>query len=616
MLRSTRFLLALAIPLMANAEYAAPISTQSSVTEIHVKKDWTVVQRMEVTNRVETDQGISILGEQKISYNSAHEKVRVIKAYTLQSDGTKDMVTPDRIRTQDDQADAGNGIYSESKVKVIIFPNVRVDSKTYYLVESHIHTPDFPKQFTWTEYFSPHKRYDLAEVRFSHDSALKIQVDGKGMTGGRNYAADKEKSGTVHYSYRYAQDQAYPVEPGMVSYADFSPQFSASSFTSYAEVAKAYQDRAAPKAKVTPEISELARKIIGTAESDDEKVKRLYSWVARNIRYLGIYAGSGGYVPHPASSILKSKYGDCKDHATLLEALLRSIGIESSPALINSDNAYELPKLPSFAVFDHVITYVPSLNLFLDSTSRMTPMGLLPSGVVGKPALITATGQVIVTPQDDVDKDKTITRTRLTLNPDGSITGSTEVKQRGYFELMSRSKVYSNQRKTEKEVVDGMLSRFNESGTGSIKHPNPLDLNAHWDVEAVFTLEPVVNLPGVAALVLPVGLAQGRFQTLAGIKANENGRYPHICGSSQHDEIIELTLPNSIRVTRKPAAVNHKTDALRYESSYEVDGNLITLKRRLVANRGKSVCGQKDDLEWGQFTKVLQRDLRQQFFLE
>jgi hypothetical protein len=246
----------------------------------------------------------------------------------------------------------------------------------------------------------------------------------------------------------------------------------------------------------------------------------------------------------------------------------------------------------------------------------MTPMGLLPSGVVGKPALITATGQVIVTPQDDVDKDKTITRTRLTLNPDGSITGSTEVKQRGYFELMSRSKVYSNQRKNEKEVVDGMLSRFNESGTGSIKHPNPLDLNAHWDVEAVFTLEPVVNLPGVAALVLPVGLAQGRFQTLAGIKANENSRYPHICGSSQHEEIIELTLPNSIRVTRKPTAVNHKTDALRYESSYEVDGNLITLKRRLVANRGKSVCGHKDDLEWAQFTKVLQRDLRQQFFLE
>ncbi len=616
MFRSAQFLIALTIPLIAHSEYVAPISTQSSLTDIHVNKDWTVLQRMEVTKQVETDQGISILGEQKISYNSAHEKVRVIRAYTLQPDGTKDMVTPDRIRTQDDQDDAGNGIYSESKVKVIIFPNVRVNSKTYYLVESQIHTPDFPKQFTWTEYFSPHKKYGQVEVRFSHDASLKINVEGKGMTGGRIYASDKQKSGSVRYSYRYAQEQAYPVEPGMVSYSDFAPQFSASSFTNYTEVAKAYQDRAASKAKVTPEIRELAKKIIGNAESNNEKVKRLYSWVARNIRYLGIYTGSGGYVPHSASSILKSKYGDCKDHATLLEALLRSIGIESSPALINSDTAYELPQLPSFAVFDHVITYVPSLNLFLDSTSRMTPMGLLPSGVVGKPALITATGQVTVTPQDEIAKDRTLTRTHLTLNLDGSITGSTKVEQRGYFELMSRSKIYSNQRKTEKEVVDGMLSRFNESGVGAIKHPNPLDLDVQWDVEAEFTLDPVVNLPGVVALVVPVGLTQGRFQTLASIKPNEKSRFPRICGSSKHEELIELTVPDSTRITRNPTGVKHETTALNYESSYKISGNTISLMRRLVANRGKSVCGQKDDLEWSQFTKVLQRDLRQQFFLE
>ena len=204
----------------------------------------------------------------------------------------------------------------------------------------------------------------------------------------------------------------------------------------------------------------------------------------------------------------------------------------------------------------------------------------------------------------------------MTLNQDGSVTGYTTVEQRGYFELLSRSKVYSNQRKTEKEVVDAMLSRFNESGTGAIKHPNPLNLDAQWDVEAEFTLDPVVNLPGIAALVMPVGLAQGRFQTLAGIKANEKSRFAHICGSSKHEEVIELTLPDSTRVTRMPEGIKHETAALSYESSYKINGNSISVMRRLVANRGKSVCGQEDDLEWAQFTKILQRDLRQQFFLE
>ncbi len=202
------------------AEYAAPISTEKSLVEIHVNKDWSVRQRMEVVNKVETEQGISQLGEQKITYNSAHERVRVIKAYTIHPDGTKDMVTPDRIRTQDDQDDTSNGVYSESKVKVIIFPNVRVGSKTYYLVESFEHTPDFPKNFSWSEYFSPHRKYGQAEVRFSHASSLHINVNGRGMTGGRIDDPATAKSGLTRYVFSYSQASADPAELNMVSYVE------------------------------------------------------------------------------------------------------------------------------------------------------------------------------------------------------------------------------------------------------------------------------------------------------------------------------------------------------------------------------------------------------------
>jgi transglutaminase-like putative cysteine protease len=598
------------------AEYVAPVSTEKSLLEIHVNKDWTVRQRMEVVNKVETEQGIAQLGEQKITYNSAHERVRVIKAYTVHPDGTKDMVTPDRIRTQDDQDDTSNGVYSESKVKVIIFPNVRVGSKTYYLVESFEHTPDFPNNFTWSEYFSPHRKYGQAEVRFSHASSLDIKVIGRGMTGGRVDDPASAKRGVTRYLFRYTQDSADPVEPNMVSYVDYAPQFSASSFKSYADVAKAYQDRARLKASTTPEITAHARKVIGDAVTEQEKVKRLYVWVSRNIRYLGVFAGSGGYVPHSAQSIFRARYGDCKDHATLLEALMRAVGIESSQVLINSDRSYKLPEIPSAAVFDHVITYVPSLGLFLDSTSRFTPMGLLPEGVVGKPGLITATGQVITTPLDDTEKDKTITSTKMTLHPDGRVTGTSQVEQFGYFQLISRVKVYRSQNKPQEEVVGNMLARFNESGTGRIEHADPLDLDAAWVVNSEFSLDPVANLPGVVALTLPIGLAQGRFQTLASIKALVKSKFPHICGSSSHKEVIEMNLPVEARITRVPNDVRFKSQTLSYHAIYQTSGKTVQVTRTFEANRGRSVCGREDDLEWDQFTKVLQRDLRQQYFLE
>lgn len=181
----------------------------------------------------------------------------------------------------------------------------------------------------------------------------------------------------------------------------------------------------------------LARRLIGDATTPEEKTRRLYTWVARNIRYLGIYAGSGGYVPHSAASILKNRFGDCKDHVTLLEAMLRSVGIESTPALINADRAYLLPSTPVTGIFDHVISYVPALNLFLDSTARFTPVGTLPQGVVGKPALIVFTGEVKSTPIDTADSDSTNTVTQMVLHEDGRVTGSTKITQRGPYQWIS-----------------------------------------------------------------------------------------------------------------------------------------------------------------------------------
>ena len=76
-------LFALLATTLAQADYTPSISLQRSITDIHVFKDWTFRQRFEVTKQVDTDKGIALLGEQKISYNSAHERVRVIQAYSL-----------------------------------------------------------------------------------------------------------------------------------------------------------------------------------------------------------------------------------------------------------------------------------------------------------------------------------------------------------------------------------------------------------------------------------------------------------------------------------------------------------------------------------------------------
>ena len=73
---------------------------------------------------------------------------------------------------------------------------------------------------------------------------------------------------------------------------------------------------------------------------------------------------SGGFVPHPAEEVLANEYGDCNDLAILLEALLRAAGIESAPALINLGDSYTLSTIGVSSPLNHVITYLPTLDLY------------------------------------------------------------------------------------------------------------------------------------------------------------------------------------------------------------------------------------------------------------
>ena len=57
----------------------------------------------------------------------------------------------------------------------------------------------------------------------------------------------------------------------------------------------------------------------------------------QNLQYISIDIGVGrgnGYRPHAASQVLAKAYGDCKDKANLMRAMLKSINITAYPVAI------------------------------------------------------------------------------------------------------------------------------------------------------------------------------------------------------------------------------------------------------------------------------------------
>lgn len=597
----------------AFAQYKPSYTVVKSHTKYEVNRDASYTQYLEEQDRVDTPQGVSLLGERKITYNSTLEDVEVLEAYTIQPDGTRINVPLDKIRTQDEVEDDG-AIYSDSKSKVIIYPKLEVGSQVYYRAKSVQHTPEFPGHFFASYHFSPHVIYENLTMELVHDVGIEVGVNTKGMQGGKLQVPSQPH--TVAYKFTFNQNKAYPSEAGRVDLPDFAPNFSASTFKTYADVGQAYQVRAKEKATVTPAIQKLANQLTANAKTNLDKVKVLHHWVAQNIRYLGIYVGAGGFIPHDAQSILDNRYGDCKDHVVILEALLAAVGIDSSPALINSGTAFLLPALPTPGIFDHVITYVPSLNVFIDSTSRFAPIGTLPNGDLDKPVLLTATGALSRTPMTHPSKDRTEARIQMRLTRDGSIEGKSQAKMFGVFEVASRNSQFNYQNKDQANVVNNLLSRFQETGWGEIEKTEPTNYDKAWQVNSTFELDPVVNVPGPSAMAIPVGLAPGRMKYLADVVLPKDRKFPTFCSSTQHEEWIELAFPKDMKITRVPKDMAVAIGPLKYQSTYELKGQVLKIKRTYVSQRKQSICGAEDDKWFSDFTQVLRRDLRQQVFFE
>lgn len=594
------------------AQYKPTHTLIKSLDIFDVKANGEFSQITERMFRVDTAQGIKNLGEQRIEYNEKLEDLEIQEAYTLLPDGSRTDVPADKIRRQD-----GNGSeeYTDGKAMVIIFPKVDVGSVLYYRSRSYQRTPYFPGHFFWSEYYSPHVTSEKVEVQLVHAPGVKLLIDADRVQGGQVASLNGDAPGSVRYHFTYQQAKAYPPETDQSALSDFAPHLAFSTFSNYAEFAKAYQDRAKPMAAVTPAIEALAKELTATATDDRTKVRKLYNWVSQNIRYVAVYVAEGGFVPHSAQSTLDNRYGDCKDHVTLLEALLSAVGIESTTALINSGEALRIPKLAISTPFNHVITYIPKLDLYLDSTSRFTPMGNLPLGDMDKPTLLSASGIIGKTPMTSWLKDYRHTKVKMKMQKDGSIVGTSTWVARGTEEIATRSSQFNYKNREQQEVVRKILAQWQETGSGEFLKNDPTNLDIPWEVESRFKLDPVVNVPGPSAMPIPIGLVSSTLKRFASYKSTDIQRFPSLCYSRGYKDSITLTFPAGVKIERIPPNIKSRSGSYFYSATYRLDGQRLQVNRTYNSKRSTHLCSGDDDKYWNAFTQDIRRDLREQVFL-
>jgi transglutaminase-like putative cysteine protease len=125
------------------------------------------------------------------------------------------------------------------------------------------------------------------------------------------------------------------------------------------------------------------------AVSPRQKVKAIYDFVRRNVRYLADERSLGGIVPRPPRVVLERRYGDCKDKAHLVARLAERLGIKVDTVLLGTETPFVFEGIHN-AMFNHLIASFDDGGgrVFFDPTCQECEFGNLPETDVGSVALL------------------------------------------------------------------------------------------------------------------------------------------------------------------------------------------------------------------------------------
>jgi tetratricopeptide (TPR) repeat protein len=280
-----------------------------------------------------------------------------------------------------------------------------------------------------------------------------------------------------------------PVEPWEeeTSYAPGSvarrPVLRLSTGESWQTVATAYADLVDGQIEGS-DIERVTRKIVGKEDDLGIVLALLLDHLRANVRYTGVEFGEQSVVPSAPAETLSRRFGDCKDKATLLVAMLRSLGIEAQVALVNTgpDNDVD-PQLPGLGRFDHVIVHIPGdPEIWIDPTVEYARAGELPPWDRDRLALIAApsTTELISTPPavsgENLRKEEREVRLAreggATIIESSTVTGWIEREYREVFGPQNETQRREGlEAYVENQYADASLDEFEISDTEDLSTP-------------------------------------------------------------------------------------------------------------------------------------------------
>ncbi|HEX8618609.1 MAG TPA: hypothetical protein VF911_13575, partial [Thermoanaerobaculia bacterium] len=362
----------------------------------------------------------------------------------------------------------------------------------------------------------------------------------------------------------------------------------------WSDVARWYGMLAAPRTVPTAPLQAKTRELTGASK---DPLRVLARFAQRDVRYVAIEIGIGGYQPHAAGDIFTKRFGDCKDKVTLLRTMLKETGVDALSVLVHTDRGATDPAFPSMGAFNHVIAAIPvsaefakgmpaaithpkfGKLLLFDPTSTLTPFGELPEYLQASRGLLVTNdgGELIELPSHAPDASQLRRTAKLELDAQGTLTGTVEEVRSGSMAASLRGTLQPLNATERVRTIESRLASYFASYTTTDVTVEHLD-----DPERELVVRYRITAPHYAKRVADMLLVRPRVlgeKSESLIKTDRT--YAYVTdGPSLHVDTVEIRMPAAVKLDELPKKVETSTPHLTYSSASTFADGVLRYQRR------------------------------------
>ncbi|MDQ2776021.1 MAG: DUF3857 and transglutaminase domain-containing protein [Acidobacteriota bacterium] len=537
--------------------------------------------------------------EAEVQYLQKSTRIREFHAWLIAPNGA--VKTYGKNDIVDRAVKADFELYDEYRARIIVAQNPEIGST--FAWSASFEEPEIIPQTIW--YFQQNQPALLSRCVLTLPAGwqAKASIFNHGAitptVEGNTYTWELKDLGPIKKEARSPGVDSLVPWMGVTFERSRADTAAAKQLSSWSDVSQWYSGMADTQFQTSEPLNAKVRELIAKVSTVYQRIQAIGRYVQK-IKYVEIstnLARGGGYQPHLATDVFAKQYGDCKDKANLMRAMLRVAGIESHMVLIFSgDRNYVRAEWASPYQFNHAIIAIavpdtvsnpavlihPVLGrlLIFDPTDSETPAGDLPEYEQGSYALIAAgaKGDIARMPVAPPETNRTDVSVTGSLAQDGSLEAVIGFDSRAQSARDFRS-VHDYLQPVEfRKMIEAWLSREVKA-----LELDQMDAADKFD-EGAFGIRISFKAPRYAQLM------QGRLLVFKPAIVEPYNRFPlqsekriHplVLDSECYHKRVRVKLPANFKVDEMPDPAKFNTSFGSYSSDYKLDGNDLLFTEEL-----------------------------------